>query len=72
MYSGSSAPSAPRTYQATARYELLVVLGASCSGGYRRLRICSRSPEQQCQERKMDELQAGIESSLAVPTSPQF
>ncbi|WP_425528559.1 IS701 family transposase [Xanthomonas oryzae] len=30
------------------------------------LRTCSRSPEQQCQERQMDELQAGIEPSLAV------
>ncbi|AXM13265.1 hypothetical protein BRL93_01015 [Xanthomonas oryzae pv. oryzae] len=30
------------------------------------LRTCSRSPEQQCQERQVDELQAGIEPSLAV------
>ncbi|RBE98841.1 hypothetical protein BRM91_05600 [Xanthomonas oryzae pv. oryzae] len=30
------------------------------------LRACSRSPEQQCQERQVDELQAGIEPSLAV------
>ncbi|MEJ8429188.1 hypothetical protein WKH94_04365, partial [Xanthomonas oryzae pv. oryzae] len=28
-----------------------------------RLRTCSRSPEQQCQERQVDELQAGIEPS---------
>ncbi|MGX8280539.1 helix-turn-helix domain-containing protein [Xanthomonas oryzae pv. oryzae] len=32
----------------------------------RQLRTCSRSPEQQCQERQVDELQAGIEPSLAV------
>ncbi len=37
----------------------------SCAGPTA-LRTCSRSPEQQCQERQVDELQAGIEPSLAV------
>ncbi|WP_218617133.1 hypothetical protein, partial [Xanthomonas oryzae] len=31
------------------------------------LRTCSRSPEQQCQERQVEELQAGIESPLKNP-----